>query len=61
VSFDEAKTWRRKTVIHRGPVAYSDIVKLNGERVGVLYEAGKKLYDEIVFATFGLEDLTGGP
>jgi sialidase-1 len=57
VSGDEGKTWGRKTVIHSGPAAYSDLVKLGGERVGVLYEGGRRLYDEIVFATFGLQDL----
>lgn len=56
-SFDEGKTWGRKTVLHRGPVAYSDLVKLDGGRVGVLFEAGRKLYDEILFATFSLDDL----
>jgi sialidase-1 len=56
-SYDEGKTWGRKTVLHRGPVAYSDLVKLDGDRVGVLFEAGKKLYDEILFATFSLDDL----
>jgi sialidase-1 len=56
-SFDEGKTWGRKTVVHTGPAAYCDLVKLDGDRVGVLFEAGKKLYGEIEFATFGLEDL----
>jgi sialidase-1 len=56
-SFDEAKTWGRKTVIHSGPAAYCDLVKLSDERIGVLFEAGRKLYDEIEFASFGLEDL----
>ncbi len=56
-SFDEGKTWRRKTIVHAGPAAYSDLVKLDDEHVGVLFEAGQRLYDEIVFATFGLADL----
>ena len=56
-SFDEAKTWGRKTVIHSGPAAYCDLVTLGRGRVGVLFEAGKKLYDEIDFATFGLDKL----
>jgi sialidase-1 len=57
LSYDEAKTWTRKTVIHHGPAAYSDIVKLNGGRIGVLFEGGKKLYDEILFGSFALADL----
>jgi sialidase-1 len=57
-STDEAETWVHKTVLHKGPAAYSDLVKINGERIGVLYEAGAKLYDEIVFASFTLSELT---
>jgi len=57
LSFDEGKTWTQRTVLHSGPAAYSDLVKLDGERVGVLYEAGEPLYREILFATFGLADL----
>ena len=39
-------------VLHEGPAAYCDLVKLDNERVGVLFEAGETLYDEIVFAAF---------
>lgn len=56
-SFDEGKTWKRKTIIHTGPAAYSDLVKLGNENVGVLFEAGRRLYDEILFAKIGLNDL----
>jgi sialidase-1 len=56
-SFDEAKSWERKTVVHSGPAAYSDLVKLDDEHVGVLFEAGRRLYDEIVFVRLGLKDL----
>ena len=56
-SFDEGKTWKRKTVIHSGPAAYSDLVKLDDEHIGVLFEAGRRLYDEILFAQVGLIDL----
>jgi sialidase-1 len=57
LSTDEGKTWGRKTVIHAGPAAYSDLVKLDNDRVGVLFEAGRKLYDEILFATVSTKDL----
>ena len=60
-SRDEGKTWNQKTVIHDGPVAYCDLVKLNDNEVGVLYEAGKTLYGEILFATVGLDDLKPAP
>jgi sialidase-1 len=56
-SFDEGKTWRRETVVHAGPAAYSDLVKLDDEHVGVLFEAGRRLYDEILFARVGMSDL----
>ncbi|HEX5470322.1 MAG TPA: sialidase family protein [Lacipirellulaceae bacterium] len=56
-SFDEGKTWGRKSVIHPGPAAYSDLVKLDNEHVGVLYEAGPRLYDEIDFAVLNLKKL----
>jgi len=57
VSYDEGKTWGRKTVVHAGPAAYSDLVKMDDEHVGVLFEAGRRLYDEILFATVRLNDL----
>lgn len=57
VSRDEAKTWQRPTVIHAGPAAYCDLVKLNDCEFGILYEAGAKLYDEILYAVVRLEDL----
>ncbi len=57
VSRDEAKTWTQKTVIHSGPAAYCDLVKLNDHKFGILYEAGQKLYGEIDFATVGLDEL----
>jgi sialidase-1 len=58
VSTDEAQSWTQKTVLHEGPTAYSDLVKLDGQRIGVIYEAGPTLYKQIVFASFGLNDLT---
>jgi sialidase-1 len=57
VSDDEGKSWHNKTVLHAGPAAYSDLVKLDSNRAGVLFEAGDKLYDQILFATFALDDV----
>lgn len=57
VSHDEAKTWQQSNVIHAGPAAYCDLVKLNDREFGVLYEAGIKLYDEILFTVVRLDDL----
>ena len=61
VSFDEGATWPSKTVLHRGPTAYSDLIQLDGQHIGVLYEAGDRLYEEILFASFRLEDLSPAP
>jgi sialidase-1 len=57
-SSDEGKTWGQRTVLHKGPTAYSDLVKLDAGRIGVLFEGGENTYSGIHFATFGLEDLT---
>jgi len=56
VSLDEGKTWGTKNVIHAGPAGYCDLVKLNDHEVGVLFEAGQKLYDEILFAAVNVTD-----
>lgn len=40
VSFDDGKTWPKRTMIEAGPAAYSDIVALKTERLGVLWERG---------------------
>lgn len=54
ISFDEGKTWRKDFVIDKSAngkkdfTAYSDMVKLSNNKIGVLYE--KDGYKEIVFA-----------
>jgi sialidase-1 len=58
LSFDEGTTWPVKAVVRKGPAAYSDLIKLDDERVGVLYEAGEKLYGEIVFGVLDIDDLS---
>ena len=51
-STDEAETWRDGPIIHRGPAAYSDMVRLSDDTIGILYEAGKKsAYESIRFTT----------
>ncbi len=57
LSFDESETWPVKKLLHKGPVAYSDLVKLDDQHVGVLYEAGEKLYDEIVFGIVDVKSI----
>jgi hypothetical protein len=61
VSLDETATWTKTTVIHPGPAAYSDLVKLDAERFAVLFEGGAKLYDEIIFAYMDYDDLAPAP
>ena len=63
-SIDETDSWRDGLLLHTGPAAYSDMVRLDpsGLEIGILYEAGgpdAKRYDEIRFSTFSLTDLNG--
>ena len=60
-SLDETASWTKTTVIHPGPAAYSDLVKLNDEQFGVLFEGGASLYNEILFAYMDYEDLDPAP
>lgn len=51
-SLDEAQSWQDGPLIHVGPAAYSDMVVLDDQRIGVIFEAGKpgqKRYDRIDF------------
>lgn len=57
MSFDEGQTWTNDTLIHSGPSAYSDLVKLDGEHVGVLYEGGSYLYGEIIYGSFAVKQV----
>lgn len=59
-STDETTTWQDGPLIHEGPAAYSDMVRLGLGEYGVLFEAGdkgKKSHDEIVFVRVRREDL----
>jgi sialidase-1 len=47
VSFNEGKIWKKKYLIEPKNTGYSDIVKMSGETIGVLYEADG--YKEIRF------------
>lgn len=52
ISFDDGKTWNRSFVIYQNPsqpdaAAYSDIIKVSKNKIGVLYE--KDNYSKIVF------------
>jgi sialidase-1 len=54
ISFDEGKTWAKRIPIDKSPIdgakdftAYSDLVKMRNNKIGVLYE--KEGYAKIVF------------
>jgi sialidase-1 len=54
ISFDEGKTWKKNFLVYKGDKpkdnsAYSDIVKLSRNEVGVFYE--KDNYSQIIFTT----------
>ena len=58
LSYDEGKTWPMSRVIHLGSSAYSCLTVLPDGTIGLLYE--REGYNEIAFARFTLEWLTGG-
>ncbi|MGW6195165.1 exo-alpha-sialidase [Kribbella sp. NPDC055110] len=55
-SYDEARsfgTWQQGKVFYWGPSAYSDMVQLDGDEAGLLYEAGvANPYESIRWARF---------
>ncbi|TWT67264.1 sialidase family protein [Allorhodopirellula solitaria] len=58
-SVDETKTWHDGPLIHTGPAAYSDLVRLDADQYGVLFEAGKdNPYESIVFAVVTQSQVT---
>jgi sialidase-1 len=59
-STNETSTWHDGPLIHEGPAAYSDMVRLTTTHVGILFEAGTKRgkrYDRIDFVRFPVNDL----
>lgn len=59
-STDETVTWHDGPLIHEGPAAYSDMVRLRKGQFGIVFEAGKKggdRYDQIRFVRFHLDAL----
>lgn len=60
LSYDEGKTWPVSKILWEGPSAYSCLAVLPDGDIACLYEGGEKLYDEIVFARFTLDWLSGG-
>jgi sialidase-1 len=59
-SFDEGHTWPASRLLDPRPTAYSCLAVLPDGTIGILYEAGAKSpYENLVFARFPLEWLTG--
>ncbi|MGE0757627.1 MAG: exo-alpha-sialidase [Pirellulaceae bacterium] len=57
---DETSTWHDGPLIHEGPAAYSDMVRLRAGEYGLLFEAGLKenrRYDRIHFVRVTRSDL----
>ncbi|MGD9633503.1 MAG: exo-alpha-sialidase [Pirellulales bacterium] len=46
-SENEGQSWSAGRVVAAGPAAYSDVVALADDRVGILFETGERLYEEI--------------
>lgn len=50
LSDDDGATWSKEYVVHRGPSAYSDVVLINKNTIGILYEGGlQSPYEGISF------------
>ena len=58
LSFDKAKSWPNNILLHDGPSAYSNLVQLNSEEIGCLFEGGKKsAYEGIAFEKINIKDI----
>jgi len=60
-STDEAQTWQDGPLIHVGPAAYSDMVRIDRNAVGILFEAGdaggKNAYERIVYSKLNIAEI----
>jgi sialidase-1 len=62
LSYDEGRSWPVSKLIYAGPSAYSCLTILPDSNIACLYEAGQKSpYQKIIFTSFTLDWLTGGP
>jgi sialidase-1 len=60
ISYDECRTWKACKVIKKGNASFSDLVVLPDTSIGCLYETNDGGWQQIRFARFTLEWLTGG-
>lgn len=62
LSYDEGRSWPLAKLLYAGPSAYSCLTVLPNGNIACLYEAGRKSpYEKIIFTSFTLDWLTGGP
>ncbi|MDR1667109.1 MAG: glycoside hydrolase [Bacteroidales bacterium] len=55
MSHDSGKSWKVAIPVYSGPTAYSDMLLLDDNHIGLLYEYGKESpYEQIGFATIRL-------
>ena len=58
LSYDDGANWSKTMVLHPGPAAYSEVVRLPNGDIGCFYEAGyDNPYEGIVFEKIKLADL----
>ncbi len=55
ISYDEGKTWPVSKLIYKGDGAYSNLIKLSDDKVGLFYE--KDGHASMVFATIPLAEI----
>jgi sialidase-1 len=56
LSRDGGRTWSVSKTVHAGPSAYSNLIELKGNEVGLLYERGETgRYERITFARFPIQ------
>lgn len=58
MSDDDGASWSKQELIHPGPSAYSDLVMISEDEIGILYEGGEgRPYENIVFENVAVSDL----
>ncbi|MEM8484263.1 MAG: sialidase family protein [Bacteroidota bacterium] len=59
-SYDDGKTWPKSLLVHSGHAAYSDLLRLPNDSIGILFEAGpdrENGYRGIAFRAIALDEL----
>jgi sialidase-1 len=54
LSLDDGKTWSKKILLDKKGGAYSSLVMVNDQTVGILYESSRA---DLVFQAIGLQEL----